>query len=171
MSDDQRPEILPLNAGPSIAAIAALDAALIKARSAFKPLVRTAQNPHFRNNYCPLEGVLEAVTPALTANGLSLSSNFALHGERLLFVTTLSHTGGGYRQSLFPVTDPSPQKAGATATYGTRYNVTALLGVASEDDDDGNIASGAAAKKAGKPSAVPAAPASQGNGNASWDLI
>jgi hypothetical protein len=46
----------------------------------------------------------------------------------------------------------NPQKAGSAITYLRRYSLTAILGVFSEDDDDGNVAAhGSMKPKAEKP--------------------
>ena len=45
------------------------------------------------------------------------------------------------------------QEYGSAITYARRYALVAILGVASEEDDDGNAASGNTAKTRGKPKA------------------
>ena len=39
-------------------------------------------------------------------------------------------------KSSFPITNPDPQKFGSAMTYGKRYNLSALLNIVSDEDDD-----------------------------------
>lgn len=153
--------MLPPNSGPDIDGVKALDAAIAKARPNFVDLTKTANNPHFKSSYAPLEDVLAAVTPALAKEKVSISTAGVLAGERFYFCTTLTHAGGGWRCSYFPVTDPAPQKVGGTETYAQRYNICGLLGITAGADDDGNTASGIKAKRGssnGKAAPASAAP-------------
>lgn len=150
--------MLPPNTGPDIDALKALDSAIAKARPKFTDLTKTANNPHFKSSYAPLETVLDAVTTALAEQNVSISTAGVIVGERFFFATTLTHaTSGGWRSSYFPVTDPAPQKVGGCETYAQRYNVCGLLGITAGADDDGNAASGlkpkAKAAGNGKPAA------------------
>ena len=141
--------MLPPNSGPDIDGVKALDAAIAKARPSFVDLTKTANNPHFKSSYAPLEDVLAAVTPALAKEKVSISTAGVLAGERFYFCTTLTHADGGWRCSYFPVTDPAPQKVGGTETYAQRYNICGLLGITAGADDDGNAASGIKSTKRG----------------------
>ena len=153
------PELLPHGAGPTLAALKELDKALLTARGEMPKLIKDSSNPHFKNSYLSLEGLLEAVTPTLQKNDLLISTGVQIIGERYAIVTCLSHKDGGFRQSMFPLADPAPQKAGSAITYAQRYQVAALLCLASEEDDDGNKASGlksnGKAKQNGQPTSTP----------------
>ena len=152
-------EALPANAGPTIGAIVALDAAVIRARANFAPVLKTGNNPAFRSKYAPLDAVLEAVLPALSAEGLSISSGLVEEDGNWRVLTTLSHVGGGWRVSRFPIGDLAPQKVGSALTYSMRYGVSALLSLAAEEDDDGNPATpGKAWAPKTEAGAAPAAP-------------
>jgi len=154
-------EALPPNCGPTVAAVAALDAALCRARGSFSKVVKNSENPHFRSKYAGLSSVLEAVMPALAAEGLNISSCTVLDGGACKLTTTLSHVSGGWRISEFPIADLSPQKLGSAQSYGMRYGTSALLHIAAEDEDDDGEA--ATAGKAWAPkTAAPATPAPAG---------
>jgi hypothetical protein len=131
-----------------VGAVAALDAALIEARKSFDKIVKDSENPHFRSKYAGLSSVLEAVTPGLCAEGLSIGSVTRQVDGAWVLTTTLSHVGGGWRYTDFPISDLSPQKFGSAQTYGMRYGTNALLHLAAEDDDD---AEGATPGKAWTP--------------------
>lgn len=103
-------------------------------------------NPHFGNRYADLASVWDACRDALTANGLAvvqlpLSSP---ESRGVTIRTTLLHESGASLSSdlFLPVAKIDPQGFGSAITYGRRYALAAMVGVAPEDDD-GNAASGA----------------------------
>ena len=109
--------------------------ALSKAQGEFAPVLKDKKNPHFKNNYASLDAIIEATRPALAANGLAFTQ--VLDDEFL--VTTLWHSSGDSiisRYHLSPMADP--QKFGSQLTYARRYSLSAILGVAADEDDDGN---------------------------------
>jgi hypothetical protein len=96
--------------------------------------------------FADLAGVLSAVNPALSNNGLSIYQTFAFteDGKHVLH-TTLAHVSGESIQSsaLFPPThNKNPLHGfGANCTYMRRYTLLAILGIcAGIEDDDGNLA-------------------------------
>lgn len=126
---------------------ALLYAALARAQGAFPPIprdrtvrVQTKTGGSYTFSYAPLDTILDKVRPALAANGLALTQIF--HGENL--VTSLLHEDGGTIESTLalPRQGSSWQEYGSAITYARRYTLVALLGIASEEDDDGNAASG-----------------------------
>jgi hypothetical protein len=126
---------------------ASLYGALAKAQGAFPPIpkdrtVRVALKTggSYTFSYAPLDTILREVRPALAANGLGITQTF--DGERL--ITLLVHEGGGTIESVLalPRQGSSWQEYGSAVTYARRYAITALLGIASEEDDDGNAAVG-----------------------------
>jgi hypothetical protein len=127
---------LPPNAGPTSAAIAALDGAIVAAFPGFGPLLKDAENTYTKTSYLPLDALLDDVRPALIAQGVFITSSFELVRGGFVITTTLAHSGGGWRKSSFPVGDPSnPQKAASAATYGLRVNLCQLLAIVGRDDD------------------------------------
>ena len=118
--------------------------ALIAAQAAFKPAVKDARNTHYGNAYLTLSATLDAIMPALNANGLALVQHVMPDGDNgLLLITRLYHSNGEWLSSEYPVspTRADPQGLGSALTYGRRYAVMALVGIAPEDDD-GEAASG-----------------------------
>lgn len=112
--------------------------ALRLAQGQFKPIIKTAENPFYKSKYAPLDSVIDATMPALHKNGLTVSQ--MMDGDNL--VTVLIHTSGEYIGGLMPLhaKNNDPQGQGSAITYARRYALAAILGVASEDDDDGNQA-------------------------------
>ena len=128
--------LLPSGAGPTIEAIGALDGAIAAAMPIFGPLVKDAENSYLKTSYMPLDTLLKAILPALLAQGVLITSCFQLVPGGFVVITSLSHAGGGWRSSLFPVGDPgNPQKVAAAATYGLRVNLQQLLALVATDDD------------------------------------
>ncbi|MDP6462099.1 MAG: ERF family protein [Gemmatimonadota bacterium] len=117
---------------------------LIAARAAIPNIPRTAENPHFRSKYAPLDAILDAVVPALAAEGLSLIQPVAVTSNGPV-VRTIISDGQEEVASEYPLPSKlveQPQKFGAAVTYAKKYSLSALLALSTEEDDDGNAASG-----------------------------
>jgi len=105
----------------------------------------TATNPFFKSKYAPLSEVLNTVRPLLSKNGLSVMQSTTARNEMVIITTMLIHDSGEWIQfSSLPLKPEknNPQGVGSAITYGRRYTLSAVLGISSEDDDDGNTASG-----------------------------
>lgn len=103
----------------------------------------TATNPFFKSKYAPLNDVLNTVRPILSKHGLSVVQAPSTEGNNITIATTLIHESGEYME--FPelslkMDKVTAQGAGSAITYARRYALSAILGISSEDDDDGNIA-------------------------------
>lgn len=121
-------------------------ASISKALSSFQAEVKnphnTADNPFFKSKYAPLNEILNDVRPLLAKHGLSvIQSPSSIDGQAIGVTTTLLHESGEWIE-----TDPffvkaekvNAQGAGSCVTYIRRYSLSAILGISSEDDDDGN---------------------------------
>ena len=103
----------------------------------------TATNPFFKSKYAPLSDVLNAVRPILSKNGLSVLQSPSGDGEHIIVTTTLIHSSGEWIESpelVLKADKATAQGAGSAITYARRYALSAILGISSEDDDDGNEA-------------------------------
>jgi len=125
-------------------------AALIKAQTAFKPAVKDAVNPHFKSRYVTLQAVIDAVLPALHANGFALIQGTHVEEGKTILKTELIYVDGKAITSSYPVhpVKADPQGEGSALTYARRYALMALCGIAPEDDD-GNAAVAAVTPTAG----------------------
>lgn len=114
--------------------------ALLLAKSEFKPIIKNKRNPHFKNEYADLDQILACVEPALHKHGLFISQGV----ENYTLKTTIIHAESGCAlSSSYPLPEGlDSQKFGAAITYARRYDLSALLGVTADSDDDGNAASG-----------------------------
>lgn len=111
--------------------------ALLAASVNFGSLEKDSDNPYFKSKYLSLGALLNAVRPALSDQGIIIASRYELVPQGWVVTTTLLHVlTGGTLESSFPVTDTSgSQKIGAAGTFGMRYNLLQLLGIAAADDD------------------------------------
>jgi len=118
--------------------------ALLAASVNYGSLEKDSENPYFKAKYLSLPSLLKAVRPALTDQGILITGSLRLLPQGWVVETVLVHVlTSETLVSQFPVEDTSPQKIGQTRTYGERYNLLQLLGIAASDDD-GNSAAGLA---------------------------
>src|SRR5690606_332377 len=81
------------------------------------------------------------VRPLLSKHGLSIVQSPSGDGERISSHTMLIHESGEWIEFdplVLKAEKMTPQGAGSAITYGRRYALSAVLGISSEDDDDGN---------------------------------
>lgn len=130
----------------------ALAGALAKAQAEMEGAKKEGLNPHFRSRYADLASVWDACREALTKNGLSVVQTLASTNDEtgvVVHITTmLLHESGQYITDTLSIKpkENSPQGVGSTVTYGRRYALAAIAGVAPEDDD-GNAATGRSAER------------------------
>lgn len=94
-----------------------------------------------------LFGIVDAVTPALSKHGLSMSWSLTKDSPEWLEVTCiLRHEEGHFESvSMGGAPDAGParnaiQARGSAKTYLERYTATAILGMAAEDQDTDGVA-------------------------------
>lgn len=121
-----------------------LFAAHAKALAEMKNAPRTSKS-HF-GMYADLATLIDTVRGPLSKNGLSFSQPFCVYDENYdVLVTTLSHSSGQFIRSFNRIkVNLPPQQYAATATYMKRVALSAIVGVAAEDEDDGETATRAA---------------------------
>lgn len=105
----------------------------------------SANNPYFKSRYAPLNDVLNLVRPILSKNGLSVFQSPSGDGDNIIITTMLLHSSGEWIEAdplILKADKATAQGAGSAITYGRRYAISAILGISSEDDDDGNHATG-----------------------------
>lgn len=133
--------------------IKALAQALAKFHSEVPKIKKGSENPFFHNKYADLATIIETVRPALSKCGLAVSQ-FPT-GEHQL-TTILMHESGEWIEDTYLMrpTKADPQGVGSSITYARRYALCGVLGIAADEDDDGNAASQPQKKVA--PKAAPA---------------
>jgi hypothetical protein len=129
-------------------------AALAKAQGAIANATLNRINPHFKSRYADLAAVRDAVRGPLSDNGLALTQTTEIRDGALILVTTLHHSSGQWIASEYPLPAAGrPQEMGSALTYARRYTMSAMLGIAADEDDDANAAE-SAHKKNGNGQAV-----------------
>lgn len=126
-----------MNKSPEIKNIAG---ALAKFRKDITTLTKDADNPFFKSKYASLDNIIEHIKDPLDVAGLSYTQFPDGNG----LTTILMHAESGeWIESTYsvPLSKQDPQGAGSAITYMRRYALGAILGLATEVDDDANSAS------------------------------
>lgn len=100
---------------------------------------READNPFYRNKYTTLDAMISHVRPALSKHGLSVIQMPCSGPDGIGVITTLCHASGQYVQSdpyYLKLSKQDAQAGGSAITYARRYAYAAILGIASDSDDD-----------------------------------
>lgn len=94
----------------------------------------------YKFKYATLDHLIEHVRKPLTDNGLW----FFQRTDPGVMVTVLTHESGETIESAIPMPNlpAKPQEAGSVLTYFRRYSLSIALGLASDEDDDANVAEG-----------------------------
>lgn len=111
-----------------------------KAMGALKNAPRTSKS-HY-GMYADLATVWDTIRKALSDNGLDVIQTFVPYDPNtVMLVTTLGHSSGQFIRSFLPIKSSlAPQQLASTATYLKRVELTAIVGIAADDDDDGQQA-------------------------------
>ncbi len=147
--------------------ITELAKALISVQRVLQPAVKDATNPFVKNRYASLNSVMESCRGPLLENGIWLcqypvpvpcptldvantcssptgnyeqAPNTSPH--QLGLVTKLTHAESGQWQSsltVIPLPKADPQSMGSAITYARRYALSAMLGIVTEEDMDGEM--------------------------------
>lgn len=143
--------------------IEALAKVLHKAQAAMGEVFKNANNPAFRSKYADLAAVVEAVVPALNQHGITLLQPVAFDGDRVKVGTVLLHESGQWVRCTMsvPLTKKDAHGVGSATTYGRRFGLQAMSGVA-PIDDDGNAAAQPRPHNANTPPPSPITPAPEG---------
>ena len=118
--------------------------AFAKTQQEMKQPLKDANNPFFKNKYVPLENVVEAITESASKNGLSFTQ-FPSSDEfgNVTVGTLVMHESGEWIEydpiKMKPAKN-DPQSIGSAITYAKRYALSAIFGITSDQDDDGNEA-------------------------------
>ena len=119
-----------------------LATALARSQSEMKGAKSKSKNPFYNSNYADLYTVIEACMPALNKNGLSViqGNRFCTVTNGFYVTTMLLHASGQWIKSEVRMALGQKRDAhaiGAACTYGRRYGLAAMTGIA-QHDDDGN---------------------------------
>lgn len=117
-------------------------AALAKAQAEIEGAEKSRTNPAFKSQYATLADAWDACRGPLSKNGLSIVQLPTFTDGKARVTTMLLHSSGQFiEESLdLPVSKSDAQGIGSAITYGRRYGLMAMAGIAPDDDDDGNSA-------------------------------
>lgn len=129
--------------------------ALVEAIGGCAPLQKDVFNSHFPNGYASIDSIMSTLREPCKANGLIVSHGLGSDGDdRRVLITRVTHSSGQWFEQLSPwiMSDRdagNPHKVGSAWTYGRRYALVALFGLADTmHDDDGNTAAGITSEEA-----------------------
>jgi hypothetical protein len=121
--------------------------ALIKVQEKLEHVPKTTDNDYFSSKYSTLNDVWDEAKKHLKDNGLCIAQYGDVKDGIPILVTKLMHESGQWIEGgikLVYGTDKggvdNPQKIASAVTYMRRYGLSAMLGICSEVDDDGNKA-------------------------------
>ena len=136
----------------SIGAIAAALAAAQSELSTVKKDKR-ADAGRYGYTYASLAAVVESVAPVLSKHGLSFVQGVSQDAKACTVITRIAHKSGEWFESdcTMPIAGGGAQAVGSAITYGRRYGLSAMLGVVTDDDDDGAEAERYAPRRGEKP--------------------
>lgn len=122
-----------------------LATALAKAQLEMEPAKPSSSNPFFKSKYAPLPSIVKASRPSLGKYGLAVIQRIMRQGSAgMTLLTRLCHASGQWIESSMTVNPPKQdiQTLGSYLTYLRRYNYASMVGVVTDDDDDGEMAMG-----------------------------
>ena len=117
--------------------ISELAKALATAQGELENASKNSSNPHFKSKYADLAEVLNTVRPVFASHGLSITQHPDYVDGIVEVETMLLHSSGQYMVSSVkvPTQKMDAQGVGSAITYARRYALSAIAGIAQEDDD------------------------------------
>lgn len=115
---------------------------LSKAQAVIVNPAKDGNNPHFRSKYATLDTGLNIVRECMSKHNISVVQATRVEGNVLMLDTRLAHKSGQWIEAEYPVCafPAKQQEMGSALTYSRRYSLFSLVGIAGEEDDDGNAA-------------------------------
>jgi hypothetical protein len=121
--------------------------ALATFRSKVPAIKKDRENPFFKSSYATLDNILETIKPALLEANLSVIQ-VPLEGGKLRTVIYETESGESIEGTMdILIGKNDPQGQGSAISYARRYALASMLGLATEEDDDGNASSAPVAPK------------------------
>jgi ERF superfamily protein len=100
---------------------------------------RTGQAYSIKYAYADIADVLAAILPVLSKHSIALVQPTAIDDRGMTIHTRIIHSSGQWMGSVYPVCaiNGDHQIMGSAITYARRYAACSLIGVAADDDLDG----------------------------------
>jgi hypothetical protein len=131
--------------------VAKLFKSLCECKKDFVPLSKNKKG--YGYSYTPLDSVIDMLNTVLPKHGINFVQFPSTIGDNYALTTRIFHESGEWMEDtiIFSLTEISKandtQKLGASITYFRRYALSAIFGIASDEDIDGNIEMNIAAKQ------------------------
>ena len=95
-------------------------------------------------SYATLDSIIDTIRKPLSDNAIVFMQTVRKDGGSLELVTTLAHASGQWISSTLPIEPQQrgPQALGSAISYVKRYALSAMLGLAADEDDDANTSEG-----------------------------
>lgn len=133
-----------MNPQMSSTEITELAEAMIQVQQTLSPALKDAENTFTNSRYATLHSVMNACREALLEHGVWLTQYpVSVEASQLGLVTKIVHAETGQWQAsllTMPLPKNDPQGYGSAMTYARRYGLSALVGIVTESDDDGEMA-------------------------------
>lgn len=130
--------------------IKTISSAFLAIQKELKNPAQTKENPFFHSSYAPLNEILDIIRPICNKHNCIISQDIKNENENINISTILIHESGEFIQQeglSLPNEKNTAQAGGISVTYGRRYSIQAFFGIASEEDNDGNIKNGITREK------------------------
>lgn len=126
-----------------------------------KVTVRTRGGDEYSFKYATLSAIIDGIRAPMSKHGLAYTQTLE-HDDGYYVLTTTLHWENQFMSSVTPIiiSGGSNQEFGSALTYMKRYALAALVGVAPDEDDDGNAADGNEVKAMQESKRSPAPPVS-----------
>lgn len=114
-----------------------------------KANIPTKGGGSYSYSYADLGAIVDKAVPTLNAHGFSIAQDTVTDGNQIGVNTRIYHKSG-HVEIFGPLLLPGggdARSAGSAVTYARRYALTAALGIAVEDDDDGGRATAGAQRE------------------------
>lgn len=120
--------------------------AMAKAQTEIKSAMKETKGQIGQNKaykYADLSSIWDACKAALSANAIAVIQKPDFDAAGMWLETILLHASGESVTGRYPIlpTQNSPQAYGSAITYARRYSLSAMIGIVTDDDDDGKAAS------------------------------
>jgi hypothetical protein len=119
-----------------------LATAMSKFQGEIENVDKDKQGYQGRYSYADISSVLELVRPTLAKHNLTIWQGADIIDNKVVVKTLLAHSSGQWVSSTLSLPLEASkagmslaQTVGGTITYGRRYALTAMLGIAQKDDD------------------------------------
>lgn len=101
---------------------------------------KTADAGSYKYKYTDLATLTHTVLPVLVKHGLTFVTYPRMTENGYELVGRLMHVSGEMIEGALPIYGRQPQEIGSALSYARRYLLSAMTGISSEDDDDGQRA-------------------------------